>query len=160
MWMIPCSSKKIEAITLAAPCFNCMKHNDCSSIMLHGLRAVRERLPGDLQHSLSWARGFWGKKQNGGVSQRLKLAQQAASSSTSSVTDGAISLLSVRFQILSLVLAGVELQPWLSLLLSFLLFFTLVVPLPHSVSHYEGVSLYVHMLNIFLPFACIFFFFI
>lgn len=46
---------------LTAPCFNWVRHNDFSSLMLHGLRAVHERLPGDLRRSLSQAHVFWGK---------------------------------------------------------------------------------------------------
>lgn len=134
-----------------------------TSIMLHGLKAVHERLPGDLQCSLSPAHVFGEKWLDEGSARgwswHSRKREAEAALALMAVTS-ASSL--VAFRVLSLVLAGVELQPLCSPLLLLPCFSTSAVPLPHIAEFHiakRSFCSYVHMLNISLSSACLFFFF-
>lgn len=141
---------------LAAPCFNWVKPNDFSSIMLHGLKAVHDRLPRDLPHSLSQTHVFgesnWMEGSARGWSWHSR--KREAAPALSPVMQSACFLFSL--DISSLVLVGVELICVLSWFLPSLGFSSSVAPslfLCHIMKRF--LCLYDHMLNVFLSFACL-----
>lgn len=129
---------------LAAPCFNWVKPNDFSSIMLHGLKAVHDRLPRDLPHSLSQTHVFgesnWMEGSARGWSWHSR--KREAAPALSPVMQSACFLFSL--DISSLVLVGVELHHLCSVLIPSLVRFLFISSsLPLSVSYYEKVSVFI-----------------
>lgn len=139
---------------LSAPCFNWVRHNDFSSIMLHGLKAALRGSPGTCSVAfpkhMFLGKSSWMEGSARGWSWHSRKQEAEPVLSLMTVTS-ACSL--VAFRILSLVLAGVELQPLWSPLLLLPCFFTSAVPLLFHIAKGSFCS-YVHMLNIFLSPAC------
>lgn len=127
---------------LAAPCFNWVRHNDFSSIMLRGLKAAHEGLPGDLPFPSTcfFGESSWMEGSARGWSWHSRKQEAEPALSLMTVTS-ACSLLA--FRILSLLLAGVELQPLCSPLLLLPCSSTSAVPLPLSVLYCKKVFLFI-----------------
>lgn len=129
---------------LAAPCFNWVRHNGFSSIMLHGLRAALRGSPGTCSVAfpkhMFLGKSSWMQGSARGWSWHSR--KQEAEPVLSLVTVTSACAL-VAFRILSLVLAGLELQPLCSPLLLLPCFSTSAVLPSPPVSYCKRVFLFI-----------------